>query len=43
MTLILMSLLDNVDNKGVLSDVEEEANGSKEFPMPLKEDMDKGS
>ena len=38
-----MSSLDNVDNKGVLSDVEEEANGSKEFPLPLKEDMDKGS
>ena len=38
-----MSLLDNVENKDVLSDVEEEANGSKEFPIPLKEDMDKGS
>ena len=38
-----MSLLDNVDNKDVLSDVEEETNGSKEFPMPLKEEMDKGS
>ena len=38
-----MSLLDNVDNKDVLGDVEEETNGSKEFPMPLKEDMDKGS
>ena len=38
-----MLLLDNVENKDVLSDVEEETNGSKEFPMPLKEDMDKGS
>ena len=37
----MLSLLDNVDTKDVLSEVEEEATDSKEFP--LKEDMDKGS